>query len=62
MIDVRCKGCNKLIAKATVMVAAVKCPKCYKVFEYHIYQNTLQSNYTYDIKSTEAQDAQSTKG
>ena len=41
MIDVRCKGCNKLLAKATIMVAAIKCPSCRNIFEYHIYSNTL---------------------
>lgn len=41
MQDIRCKGCNKILAKATVMVAAIKCPRCYMIFEYHVYSNTL---------------------
>lgn len=50
MIDVRCKNCNKIIAKAESMNAAIKCPKCYMIFEYKIYPN-LVSNYDYDNKS-----------
>lgn len=41
MQDVRCKGCNKLLAKATVMVAAIRCSRCKMIFEYHIYTDTL---------------------
>lgn len=50
MIDVKCKGCNKLLAKATIMVAAVKCPRCKMVFEYHIYTNTLHVTNSFDMK------------
>ena len=49
MIDVKCKGCDKLLGKATIMVAALKCPRCYLIFEYHIYTNTLQTYDRYGI-------------
>jgi phage FluMu protein Com len=49
MIDVRCKGCNRFLAKATIMVAAIKCPRCKGIYEYHIYTNTLHINNSYDI-------------
>lgn len=64
MIDVRCKGCGRLLAKATVMIAAIKCPhsNCKQIYEYHIYENTLQSNFNYDKKVTEAHDAHPIKG
>lgn len=39
MIDVRCKYCGKLLAKAHLMDAAIKCTGCKKIFEYHIYNN-----------------------
>jgi phage FluMu protein Com len=39
MIDVKCKGCNRLLAKADVMNAAIKCPRCKMIFEYKIYSN-----------------------
>jgi phage FluMu protein Com len=48
MHDVRCKACNKLLAKATIMVAAIKCPRCGMIFEYHIYTNTLHVTNQYD--------------
>lgn len=51
MIDVKCKGCDRLLAKATIMVAAIKCPRCKLIFEYHIYTNTLQSYQNYGIKN-----------
>lgn len=54
MIEVRCKGCNKWLASATIMVAAIKCPRCKKIFEYHVYTNTLHVTNMYSIKSTES--------
>ena len=45
MIEVRCKGikgnapCNKLLAMAKLMDAAIQCPSCHTLFEYHIYNN-----------------------
>lgn len=55
MIDVKCKGCDKLLGKATILVAAIKCPRCKLLFEYHVYQNTLHSTEDYGInKSTES--------
>lgn len=49
LIDIHCKGCDKLLAKATIMVAAIKCPRCKMLFEYHVYTNTLHSNSSYGI-------------
>ncbi len=54
MQDIKCKGCNKLLAKGTIMVAAIKCPRCRMVFEYHIYNNTLHITNGYDTISTES--------
>jgi phage FluMu protein Com len=45
MIDVRCKSCNKLLAKAETMNAAIKCPRCSMIFEYHIYSTYSNANY-----------------
>jgi len=50
MQEIRCKGCNKLLGKATIIVAAIKCPRCYQIFEYHMYTNTLYSSNTFDSK------------
>ena len=47
MIDVKCKGCNKLLAKADSMNAAIKCSRCKMIFEYHIYSNLIISNMDY---------------
>jgi phage FluMu protein Com len=44
MIDVKCKACNKLLGKANIMVAAIKCPRCKMVFEYKIFSNDLYDN------------------
>lgn len=44
MIDVRCKGCNKLLAKAETMNAAIKCPRCGMIFEYRIFSNLFVTN------------------
>jgi phage FluMu protein Com len=51
MQDIRCKSCNKLLGKATIIVAAIKCPRCYQIYEYHIYTNTLYSNNTFDNRN-----------
>ena len=63
MIDVRCKKCNKLLAKTTIMVAAIKCPssRCGAIFEYHIYTNTLHSASDYDTTNSEPQDGQASQ-
>lgn len=45
MQDIKCKNCNKLLGKATIMVAAIKCPRCKTIFEYHVYTNTLHVTY-----------------
>jgi phage FluMu protein Com len=50
MQDVKCKGCNKLLAKTTMMVAAIKCPRCKMIYEYHIYTNTLHVTNQFDMK------------
>ena len=44
MIDIRCKHCNKLLAKANTIDAAIKCPKCYMIFEYKVYSNVALTN------------------
>lgn len=49
MIDVRCKGCDKLLAKAESMNAAIKCPRCGMIFEYRIFSNLFVTN-QYDPK------------
>ena len=48
MQDIRCKNCNKLLGKATIIVAAIKCPRCKTLFEYHVYTNTLYGSSTFD--------------
>jgi len=48
MQDVKCKGCNKLLAKTTMMVAAIKCSRCKMIYEYHIYTNTLHITNQFD--------------
>lgn len=52
-IEVRCKSCNRWLATATVMVAAIKCPRCKMIFEYKIISNVHLTN-TYDIIATES--------
>ena len=49
MIDVRCKNCNKLLAKAESMNAAIKCHGCYMIFEYKIFSNLFVTT-QYDAK------------
>lgn len=49
--DVRCKSCNKLLMKANTVVAAVKCGRCGKIFEYKVFSNLHMDN-TYDIIAT----------
>lgn len=44
MIDVKCKSCNKLLAKADSMNAAIKCPRCKMIFEYKIHSNLFVTN------------------
>lgn len=51
MIDVKCKGCNRLLMKAVMVVAAVKCPRCGKIFEYKVYSNIYLTN-TEDPRQT----------
>lgn len=50
MQDIKCKNCNKLLGKATIMVAAIKCPRCKMIFEYHLYTNTLHTTNQFDIR------------
>ena len=50
MIDVRCKNCNRMLAKANVVVGAIKCPSCKMIFEYRVYDDIYDSS-TYDPKS-----------
>jgi len=44
MIDVKCKGCNKLLVKAETFVGAIKCSRCKMVFEYRVYTNIYVTN------------------
>lgn len=55
MIDIRCKNCNRLLAKATTIVAAIKCPSCKMLFEYKSYTN-LHITSAYDIKGNRGQE------
>ena len=51
MIDVRCKNCNRLLAKADLMNAAIKCTTCKMIFEYKVYSD-LTNLSSYDrVKS-----------
>lgn len=51
MIDVRCKNCNKLLMKALMCVAAIKCPGCKMIFEYKVYSNLHLTNYEHPNKA-----------
>lgn len=44
MVEVRCKGCNKLLAKANIMVAAIKCTSCKMIFEYKEFEDVYSSS------------------
>lgn len=55
-VEVRCKSCNRWLATATVMVAAVKCPRCKMIFEYKIVSSLHLSN-AYDIISHRDQES-----
>lgn len=44
MLDVKCKNCNRLLAKATMMTAAIKCPRCKMIFEYKVFSNYAINN------------------
>lgn len=47
MVDVRCKNCNKVLAKAVVFIGAIKCLRCKMIFEYQEYAQIYQtSTYT----------------
>jgi len=50
-ITVRCKGCNRWLATVTVLVGAIKCPRCKMIFEYKILSN-LHMNNTVDPSET----------
>lgn len=47
-IEVRCKNCNRWLATASVMIAAIKCPRCKMIYEYKIFSN-LQVTSSYDM-------------
>lgn len=47
MIDVRCKGCNRLLAKANLMDGAIKCHSCRSIFEYKVFNNMFVTS-SYD--------------
>lgn len=50
MIDVRCKGCGRMLAKATLMEAAIRCPRCKMIFEYRIYIDRLFVTNSFDMR------------
>jgi phage FluMu protein Com len=64
MQDVKCKNCNKTLAKVIILVGAIRCRSCKFIFEYRVYEEMTTSNYTkdftnknrYDIKGTEPQE------
>jgi phage FluMu protein Com len=56
MVDVRCKGCNKLLAKANSMNAAIKCPSCRMIFEYQVFSDLTVIG-SYDILHSETKES-----
>lgn len=56
MIDVRCKNCDKILLKANIFVGAIKCHKCYMVFEYTVYGNSVHITNQYDKIKSESQE------
>lgn len=44
MIDLKCKGCNKLLAKVDTINGAIKCPRCHMIFEYRVFSNLFITN------------------
>lgn len=50
MQEVRCKYCNKLLAKAESMNAAIKCPSCRMIFEYKVYSDLISNQDYLDYK------------
>jgi len=48
MLEIKCKGCGKLLGKCKVFIGAIKCPRCKHIFEYKIIPN-LSVNEMYDI-------------
>lgn len=59
-VAVKCKNCNRLLMLASVVVAAVKCPRCGKLFEYKVSSSLHLTNYAdTDLIKTEAPRAQS---
>lgn len=56
MIEVRCKNCNKLLAMADTINAAIKCNGCKQIFEYKIMSNLTMYNER-DYIVTERSDA-----
>lgn len=43
--------------KATVCVAAIKCPRCKMIYEYKVFTNLLHITNQYDIKKTETNES-----
>lgn len=52
MIDVKCKNCNRVLAKCEIFVGAIKCKGCKMIFEYNIRMNNLFVTNQFDMKST----------
>lgn len=51
MVDVKCKGCNKLLAKVDNLQGAIKCSRCYMIFEYNVKTNELFVTNEFDMKN-----------
>jgi phage FluMu protein Com len=61
MTDVKCKNCNRLLMKASVVVAAVKCPRCGKIFEYKVVSSLHLTN-AYDTSQLETTESSPSTG
>lgn len=55
MQEVRCKNCNGLLAIANVMVAAIRCHRCKRTFEYKVFSSLHVTN-SYDKMSIESKE------
>lgn len=55
MQEVRCKNCNGLLALANVMVAAIRCHRCKRTFEYKVFSSLHVTN-SYDIINSESKE------
>jgi len=44
MRELRCKNCGKVLAMVNYIDAAIKCHKCYMIYEYKIFPNLAITN------------------